>query len=81
MRKPTDADLRAVREFQEILTLPLQERRLAVLKDLPESTDPADCICKALKRCAKTDNPCPYCRTIDRCTPDQKVPVKGASHE
>lgn len=42
-----------------------RERRLAMLKEMPESTDPADCVCKALKLCAEEENPCPHCRTID----------------
>lgn len=64
--QPTEDDLRNLNEFREILTLPTpQERRLALIKQLPASTDPSDCICEALKLCAETDNPCPHCRTID----------------
>ncbi|WP_139187274.1 hypothetical protein [Pseudarthrobacter chlorophenolicus] len=32
---------------------------------MPASTNPADCICGALKHCAETDNPCPHCRILD----------------
>lgn len=66
MPKPTAEDLRQVREFQEALLLPsAQQRRLAEIKAMPSSTDQDDCICAALKLCAKTDNPCPYCRASD----------------
>lgn len=66
MPKPTTEDLRKVREFQEALALPTpRERRMALLLQMPESTDKADCVCEALKNCAETDNPCPHCRTID----------------
>lgn len=66
MRKPTEEDMRKVREFQAILMLPtVRERRMALLMQLPDSTDEADCVCEALKDCTETDNPCPHCRTID----------------
>lgn len=68
--QPTEDDLRQVREFQEILQLPTrQEIRLALIRQEPPSTDTADCICAALKDCAETDNPCPYCRTLDPYSP------------
>jgi hypothetical protein len=61
--EPTAEDLRAVRDFQEILRLPTrQEIRLAIIRQGPPSDDPADCICAALAECG-TDTPCPYCRT------------------
>jgi hypothetical protein len=64
--QPTEADLQVLRDFQSILLLPTpQEIRLALLREMPPSTDPADCICKALKLCAETDNPCPHCRSLD----------------
>lgn len=64
--QPTKEDLRQVREFQEVLLLPTaQERRLAEIKAMPPSTDKADCICAALKKCVETDNPCLYCRTLE----------------
>jgi hypothetical protein len=64
--QPTADDLVKINEFREILQLPTrQEIRLALIKEGPASTNPADCICEALKHCAETDNPCPHCRTID----------------
>jgi hypothetical protein len=64
--KPTAEDFRQVREFQEVLLLPTaQERRLALISQMPPSADPGDCICAALKLCAETDNPCPHCRAVD----------------
>lgn len=75
MPEPTADDLRELREFRTILALPTpQQRRLALIKEQPESKDPADCICKALKLCTETDNPCPHCRTID---PDDACPELG----
>jgi hypothetical protein len=64
--QPTAEDLIKLNEFRDALLLPTrQETRLALIRQIPASTDPADCICEALKLCAETDNPCPHCRTID----------------
>lgn len=64
--QPTAEDLRKVCEFQKVLLLPTrQERMLAEIKAMPSSTDKADCICEALKKCLGTDSPCPYCRTLE----------------
>lgn len=61
--EPTAEDLRAVRDFQEILRLPTrQEIRLAIIRQGPPSDNPADCICAALDGC-EADTPCPFCRT------------------
>jgi hypothetical protein len=61
--KPTAGDLVKLNEFRDALLLPTrQETRLAIIKSMPPSEDPADCICVALKECG-TDTPCPYCRT------------------
>lgn len=69
--QPTDDDLRKVSEFREILQLPTpQEIRLAIIKSMPPSKDPADCICAVLKECV-ADSPCPHCRSN---------PVGGCPH-
>jgi hypothetical protein len=61
--EPTAEDLRALRDFQEILQLPTrQEIRLALIRQEPPSDDPADCICVVLKECGP-DTPCPHCRS------------------
>jgi hypothetical protein len=68
--QPSAEDLQKIREFQKVLRLPTpQERRLALIKQLPDSPNSAHCICEALKDCAETDNPCPHCRTLDRYAP------------
>lgn len=72
--RPTEDDLRKVDEFREILQLPTpQEIRLALIASMPPSTDPADCICSALKECGR-ETPCPYCRS----NPAGGCPVQGS---
>ncbi|QOD06051.1 hypothetical protein [Pseudarthrobacter sp. BIM B-2242] len=74
--RPTAEDLRHLNEFREALLLPTpQETRLAIIKSMPPSKDPADCICAALKGCDETENPCPHCRSLD---PYDECPQLGS---
>jgi hypothetical protein len=71
--RPTADDLRQINEFREALLLPTpQETRLAIIRSMPPSEDPADCICATLKQCAP-DGPCPHCRS----SPANGCPLKA----